>query len=426
MSRLQELLNLGLVEIDFDDSRFDKMQSAAVALMRCFEEEPGLLIPSTLIALDEDVDANDGLFELVEGLVLAEWKTLRNRHVDRPRQLLRSIVIDALASAADTRVEVSAVLWNIAASRMRHGQSRLGKARPVIEPILHQARDAAEEEAVRRAGMVEPPSRGPTQGAEAITALTVAATIETEDVIGDVARAAGPSFAGATLVDANPHWSNAAPWSAEFTPRMAAALVKVVNLGGERLSESIGEALANELEALEERLRDELIVRHQTSTAQANRMRLDVLWWSESLYSPSLQCGYRELPISVAAVTAAADLASITPALAPASVDYLLGETVFRLGQLLEADQKRPVQGYLYEIAQAKPQLRNGFRWSMVTGGRAPLAYLVAEAITGAAASADVIRARSGIEGSLELSPADFSMWVFREIQAGRLVEGLR
>jgi hypothetical protein len=91
---LQELLNLGLVDIGSDDSRFEKMQAAGAALVEKLKAEPSLLVPATLIAIDTDVDEDEPLFSLVEELVVAEWKTMRNTHVNRPRELLRSIIVN--------------------------------------------------------------------------------------------------------------------------------------------------------------------------------------------------------------------------------------------------------------------------------------------------------------------------------------------
>ena len=73
MSALQELLNLGLVDIGSDDSRFEKIQSAAIAFAARLKEDPDLLIPATLIAIDNETDENDPLFGLVEELVIVEW-----------------------------------------------------------------------------------------------------------------------------------------------------------------------------------------------------------------------------------------------------------------------------------------------------------------------------------------------------------------
>ncbi|HLT35298.1 MAG TPA: GTPase-associated system all-helical protein GASH, partial [Enhygromyxa sp.] len=154
MSTLQELLNLGLVEIGSDDSRFEKMQSASAALAAKFKEEPSVLVPATLVALDETTDENDPLFDLVEDMVASEWKTLRNTHVNRPRALLRSIIIDAIANSVVDDAQTAAVVWNTAVSPVRHQQVRLGKASSVLEGILTGAGQLAEQEAVVRAGFV--------------------------------------------------------------------------------------------------------------------------------------------------------------------------------------------------------------------------------------------------------------------------------
>ena len=61
--------------------------------------------------------------------------------------------------------------------------------------------------------------------------------------------------------------------------------------------------------------------------------QLDVLWWSEAKYSPSLRLGYREMQRAVAAVAMAHDLSMLVPAMAPTSVTYVLGETVAAIPQ---------------------------------------------------------------------------------------------
>ncbi|MBK9367649.1 MAG: hypothetical protein IPN01_15255 [Deltaproteobacteria bacterium] len=78
----------------------------------------------------------------------------------------------------------------------------------------------------------------------------------------------------------------------------------------------------------------------------AERLRVSALWWSEALYSPRLRRSYRELPPAAAAVVMALDLINLTPRLPPASVGYLLAETV---GRLPEAgfDRQRPLAEWL-------------------------------------------------------------------------------
>lgn len=429
---LQELLNLGLVEIGADDSRFEKMLSASSALAKRFYEKPDLLIPATLIALDEDVDEDDPFFTLVEEIVTAEWKTLRNTHSNRPRQLLRSVAIDALETSSAESAEVSSIIWNTAAPLIRHQQLRLGKASGLIQQLLDQTCERAETEAIKLAGMSAPPSKRKNQKPSSGPAkLKLNGKINDKEVLNDVACAAGPQYPnGQVLADANPHWPNTGgPWSLDFIPRMTAALVKAVNLGTSRLAESIAKDLEAYVAAIEGHMLDQFNAAEQLQVemAQSNaasRMRIDVLWWSEARYSPLLKRGYRELAPPIGALISAIDLAHIVPRLAPASISYVLAETVAGIFQ--EAHQSsQPIEQYLKSVSEASLDLQGELPRASVKEGRVPLVELVAEAAAGTAVSTDKVRARTGIEANLSLTPADFAMWMFREIQALRMVEGL-
>ena len=66
MSTLQELLNLGLVPIGPDDSLFEKVTSASSALCTEMKTDQGVLIPATIIAVDDDVKEGAWLFSMRE------------------------------------------------------------------------------------------------------------------------------------------------------------------------------------------------------------------------------------------------------------------------------------------------------------------------------------------------------------------------
>ena len=430
---LQELLNLGLVEIGSEDSRFEKMQAAADALAKRFSEEPHLLIPATLIALDEGADEDDPFFILVEEIVTLEWKTLRNTHANRPRQLLRSISIVALATAAMESAEVSSVIWNTAASLMKHQQVCLGKAAGLIGGLLGQAFERAETEAIRRAGMSSPQSKRKSKKTSTGSAeLKLVAVINEEELLTDVARAAGPQHpAGQPLTDANPHWPNANnPWSHEFNPRMTAALVKAVNLGTSRLAKSITENLAAHDTSIDKHIFEQINAVEEVlaEVAQSNasgQMRLDVLWWSEACYSPLLKTGYRELMPSVGAMVAAIDLAAITPPLAPASVTYVLAEMMADICRDADPKPSGLLEEYIKALTRASLDLRSVLPKLATSGGRAALIELIAGATAGDALPMDIVQFQAGVKPDLQLTPPDFAMWMFREIQARRLVEEL-
>ncbi|RCV89827.1 GTPase-associated system all-helical protein GASH [Billgrantia montanilacus] len=427
---LQDLLNLGLVDIGSDDSRFAKMESASTKLLKQFEESPPLMITATLVSLDENVDEDTPFLELVEGLVIEEWNTLRNTHVNRPRELLRSITISALAAATDKNPERSAIVWNTAASRLIHDQTSLGKAADLLKQCFERVFSTAESEALRRTGMLEvaqPLRRRKKSTGSTPEAPTLTGSIESNEVLQEVARAAGPQFPqGQALNNANPHWSNQAQqWSYEFTPRMTEALVKAVNLGTSRLAESIAADIAAHIASMEEHLRKQLgqVESLQSKLAEsevAGRMRLDVLWWSQARYSPSQNASYSVLPTSTAAIAAAVDLTAMVPALAPASVTHVLGETMAACTR----SERLSLLDHLKKLNESPP---HGFEELLPAGvtntARVPLLEIAAEVVGGSSVSEDDLRSRAGVDPELMLEPAELAMWLFRELQARRIVE---
>ncbi len=155
-------------------------------------------------------------------------------------------------------------------------------------------------------------------------------------------------------------------------------------------------------------------------------MRLDVLWWSEALYSPSLARSYRELHPAVAAVAMALDLSNIVPVLAPASVTYVLGESVASLSRNSSEGATQPLESLLTALAEDDTDFGEQLPNAISNQVRLPLFDLVAEAAGGASVPAEAVRSRAGVDPSLQLSMAEFAMWVFRDLQARRLVEDLR
>ena len=393
------------------------------------------MVPAAIIAIDHDVHEDASLFSLVEALAIVEWNTLRNVHVNRPRELLRSIIVDALSDTTTANAEAAGVVWNTVSSRLRHRQTRLGTAANVVTTILKQASETTEAEAVTRAALVAPTSKIPRtkKPSSKNVSRSLSSAIKESEVVTDVIHAAGPGTdQDIDLEDPNPYWSNDAPsWSYEFAPRMALAMAEAVNLGTARLAESIGKKLPDLLLAHEKQLFDQL---HEIEVLQsemsqyhkASRMRLDVLWWSESLYSPSLQVGYRELPLPVAAVAAAMDLVGIVPPLAPASVCYVLFETVLRIATILDANENQSIIRYLDILSSSKVDHRVEISYSPTDDLCVPLLCLVGEACTGGRPSSEDLRLRAGIDGTIKLSAAEFAMWIFRDLQARRLVDKLR
>ena len=153
---------------------------------------------------------------------------------------------------------------------------------------------------------------------------------------------------------------------------------------------------------------------------------LDVLWWYEAKYSPTLMLGYQDLSASNAVLAMANDLTQIAPPLAPASVTYVLGEAVAALFQRDTKPGQQSIQKYLDDLCETGSALRDIVPNVSNHGMCQPLFELTAEAIRGIQISSKDVQTRAGIDPTLELTFPEFAMWTFRDLQARRLIEGIK
>ena len=420
MSTLQELLNLGLVAIGSDDSRLTKLEACGMVLVEHLRANPDLVAPATLIALDRDIEGDEPVLALVDQKLVNVWKTIRNTHLNTPRELLRSIIIYALSVLGADRPEMAALIWQTAFGPLNHNQARLGKESELVRKLLQDFQKRAENEAIARTRFSEPPlkKRRSRQPIESFTELQGA------DFAADIGRSVGPhDRKGRAFESPNPHWpSSGDPWSHEFTPRMTAALVKAVNLGMKQLLTPLGKAMQAQQDDLKQRLTSHLeAIRAQGS----GKTQLDVLWWSEAKYSSSLRLGYRGMETAVAAVSMAQDLSVLVPTMAPTSVTHVLGEAVAAISQDNSSPALWSIETLLDALHTSNSNLQEVIPDIPATDGRVPLFHLVVKAIGGHRISRDEVSGKAGVDPELEISAPDFSMWVFRDIQALRLVEEL-
>lgn len=417
MSTLQELLNLGLVDIGSDDSRLAKLQDTATSLAKHLRDNPEFVIPATLISIDREVDEDEPLLKVVDTMLVNEWKTIRNTHTDTPRELLRSIVIDALALLGTKEPELASIIWQTAVSPINHKQANIGKEQELVAEMLWGFQSKFEDEAISRAGRAEPPKK-----ARATSKGFQYTQIQGKDIVGDIGGSAGPHDRDGTgYKDPNPHWpSSGHEWSYEFTPRMTQAVARAVNIGMKRVSTAANKELLVHRENLEQRLSI------QFETRRARQTELDVLWWSKAKYSPSLRKGYREIESAVAAVLMARDISALVPAMAPASVAHVLGESVAAISHNDPRYEQRTVESLLDSLRSNGANLRGMIAYSETVNGRVPLLEVVSAVVHGHGITREYVIQRTGVTPELELSLPDFSMWVFRDMQARRLVEEIR
>jgi hypothetical protein len=426
-ARLQELLTLGLVDIEDSGERFNHLDKAAATLADHFKAAPAEAIPAILTGMDDSASDDDPVLVRAEQAVTEHWKLLRNRFNDRPRALLRIVVLDALERAAAENARVRAAAAMTATSVLERVQ--LGREDAAVRAMVQQWVTLIEDEAAA-AWQSELELPDPPVPKKALGAKPVAPQFSQQQFRPSIDLVSGPQQQGPqgarNFPNANPHWpQGGAPWVHEFATRMTDAMVTAANT----ISAGVTSALAAALNQDREQLSQEVVApfaSFATDVARSIRasqlsamMRLDLLWWKEALYSPAARASYRTMPTAAGALLMAQDLLGRIAVPAPEAVTAFLRETVLGLGR--DAQEKRTLGGWLSQI-HAGASLRRLIAAPEVRPGRIPLGHVLRQALHGAV-SGDDLRARTGLRDGIELTLPELAAWFFRDELAARIAE---
>lgn len=409
---LQEFMTSGLLETVETDEMFQALDKAVASLAERFDRSPPLAITATLVALDGDASPNEPSFDTAEQDIIVHWKTFRGKYKDRPRSILRAVLLAALRKAAATSDTIAYSAWATAASVLPH--TSLGREESSVRGALTELARRAEEIGVARFGGAATVSHPGTIPAPPTLDEHALGTIDVPQLTVRVAAAVGPqtNIPGATLTDQNPRWPNdPTNWAYEFAPRMARVLAGAVQEG----TAETASALSAHVQVITETFADSL--RH----ARGVELQVRLLGWAHALYSPSLESSYRTLDPVIAAVAMAHDAASELGAPTPASVAFSVSEAV----RVVCGGDTRPLRSLLRVVADQEATLRKVVQPGSVPEGRVPLATAVSATVHGVnVAEALIARSRLGIDPDLSLSLPAFAMWCFRDLQAATVARG--
>lgn len=423
---LTELLHAGLIEnLNGDDDRFSKIERAAQTVAQELREQPSQIIRAILAGLDADIPENDSILAQAHKALVAEWKAVRSVHTDMPVNLLRAILLDACNQVAKEDNN-AAILWLTAADTLPLLQ--LGREETAIRKMLAEWAKCAEEKALAgltlSADDTEQATIGEIQAIE--TPEFEAYEVNQDTLLEKIEAAVGPSnIRGETLSDSNPYWSNQQThWSHQFAPRMQQLLVSELDSLGASLFETNQQVqvyLTKLTKTVNNSLSSQQRWVHQTQ--QAEQIRLNALWWSEALYSSSLQRSYRELDPVIASIVMAIDLLNTIAKPTPASVSYLLAEAVNRLPEA-SFNQKHTLQELFSLLSEARNSLSKEWLKPLTAPpetGRLSLRDAVILVLTDKAQDIEEALTRTGASNEFELSFPQFAQALFRQEQAVQL-----
>ncbi|HRW98601.1 MAG TPA: GTPase-associated system all-helical protein GASH, partial [Cyclobacteriaceae bacterium] len=230
----------------------------------------------------------------------------------------------------------------------------------------------------------------------------------------------------------NQHWpNNQQHWAYQFAPKAANGIADVVDETNKSLQAALEKYLKDlnsEMNSYVEAIKSNLEqVTHQIiQTSISASQRTNLLWWKESLYSPSIKQSYRALPPSVAMLALAFDLSKQVSPLYPMSVDFFLKETAVELlthsnepnkvSELSFTDLIDQLQSEINQ--QVVAQLLNN---AEIKRGRISLVtYLRSVIHTKNETDGDPLQ-RIGVSGEQKIALPDFAVWCFRIFQVEQL-----
>lgn len=441
---LTEFLAAGLIEnLDGDDERLVKMEKAAASVSRRLVARPPGLIQAILAGLDPDVSTDDPAVAEAEEALVSEWKSMRSVYTSAPVGLYRAILLDACAQAGEGTN--AAILWLTAADTVP--RMRLGKEEPVVRDMLTRLAERTEQ-----AALVLPATSGGTREEQPLvdvsTVPTLAAQqsrrVDRDALLLRLAAAVWPQprKGKPALNNPNPHVLTNTPqeWAWEFSDRMRDILADEMDALANEIAQRQTE-LATHLQTsyvdVIKKLSTALMFQQQSlhellnaseARNSAQKLRLNALWWSEALYSPSLRRSYRELPVPLACVVMAFDLLAEVTKPTPSSVGYLLAESVHRLPEA-GFDHERALRELLDALREVRRHLPTGWaeRFSRPPlRGRLSLRDLVLVALDNQTTDFDEAMARAGLPADTALSLPELSRAIFRQEQAVQLAGGSR
>jgi hypothetical protein len=347
-SILESFLSYGLIDnIDGDDERYEKIDKATVALADNFREEPSLLVNAIVSGLNPKVTAADKFIIKAKEYLQKEWKAYTTVYTDEPINLFRGMILDACERVSEENYNAS-VMWLSASDVLP--LLELGKEEKLLSEFMSSLAHKAENNAVQENNL-EKLQKQKVIKLDNIEEISKSSPIKVDrdNLYSRMGDAAGNTHmqkdgSNGNGGNPNPNWPNSNHnWAGAFAERMSESLADVFDNVSLQLINS-DNAVKNNLFAYqqsikkslekalnEQRLNTQKHLKETLDVQTQEQTRLNVLWWSESLYSKSLNSSYREYSTEIATTVMPFDLLDEISVPVPASVGYMLSETVSKL-----------------------------------------------------------------------------------------------
>jgi hypothetical protein len=415
---LQQFLKTGLLDIGDSDDRLKWLQESITELKKNFDGDYGLLPKFTLVALDPNIPDTEPVMIQTEEIITHHWKALRGKYTDMPINIIRAVILNALNSVGEADPYAARIIYLTAINF--YPFAKLNAEKKLINEMLKQLGELAEKNAVEEWSLMdaEPSLKIGTLKLNGLKIEGVKFDAPNFKAKWDEAFTNSPSGHGPQ------HGIQNNEYKVHFQAKTTEAISSSISATLENLSKSISAVdietpLNKFFSDFKKNLDATLKASFSSLTAVERRSKL--LWWKETLYSPSKKRSYREVAKNILPILMSFDLNIQVPQITPISVDYLLRDTLF----LLIDKQDTPIQfsEYLSQInnENLKAVIKSCFYDLTETEGRICVTEFIALLVNGRVELKD-FKSRTGIDESELITLADLAVVILHDFLTQRLI----
>lgn len=423
---LQLLLDDGLLENIGSDEDFQNLRKAAGDLSDSLLEDYGALLQSTLAALDPDAIEDDPSLERAEEEVKKHWTTFRNQFQTGAAFALRAVTLEALALAAEEELEAAGIIWYAGSTVFEYEEyDGMGK---VLKRLLNSAGNRVEKEAEERWSSPADPEIETIQNIKFDASDVNGLQIDKESLAKELQAAAVPQDPSGNNLGGNSNWphnntGSSRNWGKEFAELAADAIVKEIGIPNYKAISNLSENLEDALRSHSHSIRHAVRKALEDAFAQMRirQLRLDLMWWMRTKYSPLLRRSYRAIespPLLL--ILVAFDLHQQVPEFTPQSVEYLLREYAY---ELQTDDVEFSIEDLFDSLSsdQIPSELTHELEESnLVRDGRNTIASAASSVAVGTLSTEELHGSISSLLDKT-ISAPDLVVQLFRAFQAERL-----
>lgn len=384
------------------------------------------IINFTLVALDPKILESDPVVIEVEQIIINKWTTFKTSVTatkDKSTTYIRAVILDALAGLAKEDITLASLIWHSARNVISH--YNMGTERNIVSPIFQEIANDVETEARNRFSIINEPSPVEIKGGKIELPALTPAKVNQNKLYEGLLR--GAQHTGwkrySDEIGDNPSSFNQ-NWSKPFADMASKSMSDVIDEALRKNSESIkglSDTLKNALDNYFLELAPffaELTEAYNKSATAGNK-RGQLLWWKQTLCSPSSNQSYRSYSSIDAALLMAIDLSEMVDPIYPISVDYFLREAL-KDAQGLEVDNKirlGKLMGELNTINQLIKEKLNSFCDDKK--GCKPLMVCIANQLS--STLDDSLPSETGLDPESELAISDIAVWLFHDLQSQKI-----